>query len=82
MTNVNFDMDSMLGIVLKCGEMNLKVMKMLNDAHVERFGTPEPTEVYEGTRAGKGFLVTGHDLLDLENILKATEGKGIHVHPW
>jgi hydroxylamine reductase len=80
MTNVNFDMNSLLGLVLKCGEMNLKVMKMLNDAHVEHFGTPEPTEVFEGTRAGKGILVTGHDLLDLENILKATEGKGIDVY--
>lgn len=38
MTNVNFSFDSLLGIVLQCGEMNLKVMKMLNDAHVEQFG--------------------------------------------
>jgi len=80
MTNVNFDMDSLLGIVLKCGEMNLRVMKMLNDAHVECLGTPEPTQVYEGTKAGKGILVTGHDLLDLKNILEATEGKGINVY--
>ena len=43
-------------------------MQMLNDGHVERFGQPEPTEVTEGTVAGPGILVTGHDLLDLENL--------------
>jgi hydroxylamine reductase len=80
MTNVSFDVPSMVGMVLKCGEMNLRVMQMLNDAHLERFGVPEPTEVYEGTREGPGILVTGHDLLDLENILKATEGSGINVY--
>ncbi len=80
LTNVNFDVPSLLAMVLKCGEMNLKVMKMLNDGHVELFGQPEPTEVQEGTKQGKGILVSGHDLLDLENILKATEGKGINVY--
>lgn len=80
MTNVNFDMDAYIEIILKCGETNLKVIEMLNDAHVEHFGIPEPTDVYEGTKTGKGILVTGHDLLDLENILKATAGKDINVY--
>ena len=80
MTNVNFDLGAMLELVLECGRMNLKVMQMLNDGHVERFGQPEPTEVYEGTRAGHGILVTGHDLVDLENVLKQTEGTGINVY--
>jgi hydroxylamine reductase len=80
MTNVNFDLKACLDLVLECGRMNLKVMQMLNDGHIERFGQPEPTEVTEGTKAGPGILVTGHDLLDLENVLKQTEGKGINVY--
>ncbi len=80
LTNVNFDIPTLLELVLVCGRMNLKVMQMLNDAHVARFGTPQPTEVYEGTKAGPGILVTGHDLLDLEDLLKQTEGKGINIY--
>ncbi|HEY3321473.1 MAG TPA: hydroxylamine reductase [Planctomycetota bacterium] len=79
-TNVNFDIPALLGMVLECGRMNLKVMQMLNDGHVDHFGAPQPTEVYEGTKAGPGILVTGHDLLDLEDLLKQTEGKGINIY--
>ena len=80
MTNVNFDLGSMLELVLECGRMNLRVMQLLNDGHIERFGQPEPTTVYEGTRSGPGILVTGHDLLDLEDLLKQTEGTGVNVY--
>src|SRR5210317_849708 len=41
-TNVNFDMESLLELVLECGRMNLKTMKLLNDAHVEKLGQPGP----------------------------------------
>ncbi len=80
LTNVNFDLESLYELVMKCGHMNLKVMKMLNDGHVEKFGQPEPVSVYEGTREGPGILVTGHDLLDLEDLLKQTEGTGVNVY--
>ncbi len=80
MTNVNFDMETLLGMVLECGRMNLKTMQLLNDGHVELFGTPEPTEVTEGIQEGPGILVTGHDLLDLLDILEQTEGTGIKVY--
>lgn len=79
-TNVNFDVPTLLEMVLECGRMNLKTMQLLNDGHTEHFGAPEPTEVYEGTKAGPGILVTGHDLLDLENLLKQTEGTGVNVY--
>ncbi|MBI4858671.1 MAG: hydroxylamine reductase [Candidatus Riflebacteria bacterium] len=79
-TNVNFDEGALLEMVLECGRLNLKVMQMLNDGHVARFGTPEPTQVHEGTKAGPGILVTGHDLVDLENLLRQTEGTGINVY--
>lgn len=80
MTNVNFDLESLLELVLKCGEMNLRVMRMLDEGHCERFGTPQPTTVYEGTKAGPGILVTGHDLLDLSDLLEQTAGTGINVY--
>jgi len=80
MTNVNFDLESLLEMVLECGHKNLRVMEMLDAGHTERFGKPEPTTVKEGTQAGPGILVTGHDLLDLADLLEQTAGTGINVY--
>jgi len=80
MTNVNFDLESLLEMCLKCGEMNLRVMQLLDEGHVETFGTPAPIKVKEGTQAGPGILVTGHDLLDLWDLLKQVEGTPIKVY--
>ncbi len=79
-TNVNFELGSLLELVLECGRQNIRVMEMLDEGHVERFGKPEPTTVYEGTREGPGILVTGHDLVDLSDLLEQTAGKGINVY--
>ncbi len=79
-TNVSFDLNDHVATVLKCGEMNLKTMEMLDAAHVARFGAPSPVAVDTGTRKGPGILVTGHDLLDLYELLKQTEGTGINVY--
>ena len=67
-------------LAMECGKVNLKVMGMLDSAHIERFGSPVPTPVQLGTKAGKAILVSGHDLLMLEELLKQTEGKGINVY--
>ncbi|TCT22071.1 hydroxylamine reductase [Thiobaca trueperi] len=80
MTNVNFDLESLLALCLQCGEMNLRVMELLDEGHVETFGKPSPTQVKEGTQAGPGILVTGHDLLDLWNLLQQVEGTDIKVY--
>ena len=79
-TNVDFDLNRFVGLVLKCGEMNLRVMELLNNAHVQRFGKPAPVEVATGTKKGPGIVVTGHDLLDLYELLKQTEGSGINIY--
>ena len=79
-TNVSFDLNQYLEIVLKCGATNLKVMELLDKAHTARFGNLEPTEVNTGTRKGPGILITGHDLLDLSELLKQTEGRGINIY--
>lgn len=80
MTNVNFDIESLLEMVLECGRQNIRVMEMLDEGHTEKFGLPEPTVVYEGTKEGPGILVTGHDLLDLADILEQSAGQGVNVY--
>ena len=80
MTNVNFDLESLLGLVLECGHKNLRVMEMLDAAHTKKFGTPSPSTVYEGTKAGPGIMVTGHDLLDLSDLLEQAAGEGVNVY--
>jgi len=74
------DVDELLPMILRCGEVNLTVMGMLDAAHVERFGSPEPTAVRVAPVSGKAILVSGHDLADLETLLKQTEGKGVNVY--
>jgi hydroxylamine reductase len=60
--------------------VNLKVMGLLNEGHVEHYGHPVPTKVQLGTKAGKAILVSGHDLCMLDELLKQTEGKGINIY--
>jgi hydroxylamine reductase len=79
-TNVSFDLNQHLEMVLKCGEINIKIMELLDKAHTQRFGNPQPTEVDTGTKSGPAILVTGHDLLDLYDLLKQTEGRGINIY--
>ena len=80
MTNVNFDMESLFEMVLECGRQNLRVMQLLDEGHTEKLGSPTPTTVYEGTKAGPGILVTGHDLVDLADLLEQTQGTGVNVY--
>ncbi len=79
-TNVNFDQASLVELVLECGKHNLRAMELLDEGHVERFGKPSPTTVFEGTKAGPGILVTGHDMVDLADVLEQTKGAGVNVY--
>ncbi len=65
---------------MQLGALNLDVMELLDEAHTTRFGHPEPTQVRMSPRTGKCILVSGHDLVELEAILKQTEGTGINVY--
>lgn len=80
LTNVNFDANDLVNLALEAGEANVKVMRMLKDAHIEHYDEPTPTEVEVGSKKGPGILVTGHDLKALEELLKQTEGTGINVY--
>ncbi|MEN6318726.1 MAG: hydroxylamine reductase [Syntrophaceae bacterium] len=73
-------LDETLKLVLKCGEINFKAMELLDAAHTGTYGHPVPTKVPLGTKKGKAILVSGHDLKDLEELLKQTGGKGIYVY--
>ena len=74
------DVGELTGTALKVGELNLKVMELLDKANTDAFGHPEPTPVRISPVAGKCILVSGHDLKDLAEILKQTEGKGVNVY--
>jgi len=72
--------DDLLAMNLKCGEVNLKVMGLLDAANTGAYGNPQPTPVRVEPRKGKAIVVSGHDLKDLEELLKQTEGKGINIY--
>ncbi len=72
--------DELLGMALAVGELNYRVMEILDHAHTETFGHPQPAKVRLGARKGKAILVSGHDLHDLYALLEQTKGLGIQVY--
>jgi hydroxylamine reductase len=80
LTNSGQGLEQLVALVLKCGEVNLKAMELLDAGNTGTYGHPTPTEIPLGAKAGKAILITGHDLRDLELLLKQTEGKGINIY--
>jgi len=76
----SLSLNEWLSMVLKCGEINLKAMEILDAANTDAYGHPVPTKVPLGAKKGKAILVSGHDLKDLDEILQQTDGKGIYVY--
>ncbi|KPJ76250.1 MAG: hydroxylamine reductase [Deltaproteobacteria bacterium SG8_13] len=72
--------DDLVGLVLKCGEINLRAMELLDAGNTGTYGHPVPTAVPLGVKKGKAILLSGHDLKDLDEILKQSQGKGIFVY--
>jgi len=72
--------NELVGLVLKCGEINLKAMELLDAGNTGTYGHPVPTSVPLGNKKGKAILVSGHDLKDMYELLKQTEGKGINIY--
>jgi hydroxylamine reductase len=72
--------DELVGACMKCGEVNLTVMGLLDGAHTGTYGHPVPTPVRIHPKKGKAILVSGHDLKDLEALLEQTEGTGINIY--
>jgi hydroxylamine reductase len=67
-------------MALRCGEAAYKAMELLDAGNTGKFGHPVPTKVPLGHKKGKAILVSGHDMNDLEALLKQTEGKGINIY--
>jgi hydroxylamine reductase len=78
--NADLGVDELVGLALKCGEVNLRAMELLDAGNTGTYGHPVPTKVPLGAKQGKAILVSGHDLKDLDDILKQTEGKDINVY--
>jgi hydroxylamine reductase len=78
--NYSLGLNDYLGLVMRAGQINLRVMELLDAANTSSYGDPVPTQVPLGHKKGKAILVSGHDLHDLELLLKQTEGKGTFVY--
>jgi len=72
--------DELVSLSLRCGQVNLTVMGLLDTANTTAYGHPTPTPVRVSPVKGKAILVSGHDLKDLEELLKQTDGKGVNVY--
>lgn len=72
--------DELLALVLELGNVNLACMALLDDANTSTYGHPVPVKVTTNIEKGPFIVVTGHDLKDLELLLKQTEGKGINIY--
>ena len=76
----DLEMSELLPVVMEVGEVNLSCMALLDKANTESYGTPTPVKVPLTIEKGPFIVITGHDLKDLELLLKQTEGKGVNVY--
>ncbi|MEO0080582.1 MAG: hydroxylamine reductase, partial [candidate division WOR-3 bacterium] len=76
----NFTVDRLLGAALEVGKLNLRAIELLDAANTTAYGNPVPTRVRVTPVKGKAILVSGHDLLDLGELLRQTEGTGINIY--
>ena len=74
------DLTSMLNWIVRTGEHGVKVLALLDNANTSTYGNPGISKVSIGTGKNPGILISGHDLNDLEQLLKQTEGKGIDIY--
>ncbi len=79
-TTKELSVDEMIAMVMKAGETAVNTMALLDEANTGTYGNPEITEVNIGVRGNSGILISGHDLKDMEELLKQTEGTGVDVY--
>ena len=79
-TTKDLSVDEMIAMVMKAGETSVNTMALLDQANTTAYGNPEITEVNIGVGKNPGILITGHDLKDMEELLKQTDGTGIDVY--
>ena len=79
-TNDSLTVDELVALVLECGKFGVDAMALLDNANTTTYGNPEITKVNIGVRNNPGILISGHDLKDMEELLKQTEGTGVDVY--
>ncbi|NLW80797.1 MAG: hydroxylamine reductase [Desulfovibrionales bacterium] len=79
-TTKNLSVDEMVGLVMKAGQVAVTTMALLDEANTKTYGHPEMTQVNIGAGTNPGILISGHDLKDMEELLKQTEGTGVDVY--
>lgn len=80
LTHEKYTIDELLSAALECGKTNIDVMALLDEANTSTYGHPTPTQVRITPIKGKAILVSGHDLKDLEELLKQTLKTGINIY--
>ncbi len=76
----NLSIDELIGLTLETGKVGVDGMALLDTANTKTYGNPEITKVNIGVRSNPGILVSGHDLKDLELLLKQSEGSGVDIY--
>lgn len=79
-TTQDLNADELVGLVMECGRTAVTTMALLDKANTETYGSPEISKVNIGVRANPAILISGHDLKDMEELLKQTAGTGVDVY--
>ncbi|BBE31334.1 hydroxylamine reductase [Tepiditoga spiralis] len=79
-TDDTLTVDELVALTLETGKYGVNAMALLDKANTETYGNPEVTKVNIGVGTNPGILISGHDLKDIEDLLKQTEGTGIDVY--
>ncbi|HPD97429.1 MAG TPA: hydroxylamine reductase [Synergistales bacterium] len=79
-TTKDLSLDEMVAMVMKTGENAVTTMALLDEANTSTYGSPEISEVNLGVRNNPGILISGHDLKDMDELLKQTEGTGVDIY--
>ncbi len=76
----SLNLENYVSLLMKCGEYGFRIMELLDKANTEKYGHPQPTKTNIGVKNNPSILISGHDLLDLEELLKQTQDKGVDVY--
>lgn len=79
-TDNTLTVEELIRLTLKTGDMAIEIMKKLYEANTTIYGNPSPHSVNVHIKKGPFIIVSGHDLKDLEMLLKQTEGLGINIY--
>ena len=79
-TDDNLTLQDLIDLTMETGKFGVDSMALLDNANTTSYGNPEITKVNIGVRNNPAILVSGHDLKDMEQLLKQTEGTGVDVY--